>query len=83
MYISDFMKSHQREHTGTKRARVLLIFGILSSLLSVAVTILARRRKQVPAMESPTLSAQPLNGKTSMQRPTMRLTATSSSNWTA
>ena len=46
MNISDVMRPHQSQNTRTKRARVLLICGLLSSLLSVAMTILARQRKR-------------------------------------
>jgi CubicO group peptidase (beta-lactamase class C family) len=69
MNLSDFMKPHQSENTKTKRARVLLICGILSSLFSVAITILARRRKPVPGVAAPSLLAQSLPDKTSDAAP--------------
>src|SRR5260370_31495539 len=69
MNSSDFVKRHQREHTQTTRARVLLICGILSSLLFVAMTILARRRQRVPAVATPSLLAQALPDKTSDAAP--------------
>src|SRR5437867_6778113 len=69
MNISDVMERHQRENTKTKRARLLLIYGILSSLLSVAITILARRRQRVPAVAATSLLAQSLPGKTSDAAP--------------
>ena len=69
MNISDFMKPHQSEKTKTKRARLLLICGILSSLLSVTITILARQRKRVPAVAAPSLLAQSLPDKTSDAAP--------------
>src|SRR5258708_38155692 len=69
MNSSDFVKRHQREHTQTTQARVLLICGILSSLLFVAMTILARRRQRVPAVATPSLLAQALPDKTSDAAP--------------
>jgi CubicO group peptidase (beta-lactamase class C family) len=69
MNISDFMKPHQSEKTKTKLERLLLICGILSSLLSVAITILARQRQRVPAVAAPSLLAQSLPDKTSDAAP--------------
>jgi CubicO group peptidase (beta-lactamase class C family) len=69
MTISDVMEPHQRERTKTKRASVLLICGILSSLLSVAITILARRRQRAPAAAAPSLLAHSLPDKTSEAAP--------------
>jgi len=69
MNSSDVMKPHQSENTRTKRARVLLICGILSSLLSVAITILARQGKRVPAVAAPSLLAQSFPDKTSDAAP--------------
>ena len=65
MNSSGVMKSHQSEKTRTQRARVLLICGILSSLLSVVMTTLARQRKRVPAVAAPSLSNQTLPDKIS------------------
>ena len=69
MNISDVMRPHQSENTRTKRARVLLICGILSSLLSVAMTILARQRKRAPAVAAPSLLDQTLPDKISDAAP--------------
>src|SRR5215470_11372204 len=69
MNISDVMKPHQSKHSGTTRARVLLICALFSSLLSVAMTILVRRRQRVPAVAAPSLSAQSLPDKTSAAAP--------------
>ncbi|MGZ3621572.1 MAG: serine hydrolase domain-containing protein [Ktedonobacteraceae bacterium] len=69
MNISDVMRPHQSENTRTKRARMLLIFGILSSLLSFAMTILARQRKRVPAVAAPSLLDQSLPAKISDAAP--------------
>ena len=69
MNISDVMRSHQSENTRTKRARVLLIGGILTSLLSVAMTILVRQKKRVPAVAAPSLLAQSLPDKISDAAP--------------
>ena len=69
MNISNVMKRHQSENTRTKRARVLLISGILSSLLSAAITILARRRQRAPAVAAPSLLDQTLPGKASDAAP--------------
>jgi CubicO group peptidase (beta-lactamase class C family) len=69
MNSSDVMKPHQRERTKTKRASVLLICALLSWLLSVAMTILARRRLRVPAMAAPSLLAHSLPDKTSDAAP--------------
>jgi CubicO group peptidase (beta-lactamase class C family) len=69
MNISNVMKRHQSEYIKTKRARVLLISGILSSLLSAAITILVRRRQRAPAVAAPSLSAQSLPEKTSDAAP--------------
>jgi CubicO group peptidase (beta-lactamase class C family) len=69
MKSSDVMKRHQREHTGTKQARVLLICGILASLFSVAIPILARRRQRAPAVAALSLLAQSLPDKISDAAP--------------
>ena len=69
MNISDVMKHHQSEQARTKRARVLLICGILTSLLSVAMTTLARQRKRVPAVAAPSLLDQTLPDKASDAAP--------------
>ncbi len=69
MNISNVMKRHQSENTRTKRARVLLISDILSSLLSAAITILARRRQRAPAVAAPSPLDQTLPGKASDAAP--------------
>ena len=69
MNISDFMKRHQLKHTKTKRAKVLLICGILCSLLSVAIAMLARRRQRGPAVAASSPSVQSLPDKTSAAAP--------------
>jgi CubicO group peptidase (beta-lactamase class C family) len=69
MNIPDFVKRYQREHTKTTRARVLLICALLSSLLSVAIPILARRRQRVPAVVAPSLLAHSLPDKTADAAP--------------
>ena len=69
MNISDVMKHHQSEQARTKRARVLLICGILTSLLSVAMTTLARQRKRVPAVAAPSLLDLTLSDKISDATP--------------
>ena len=69
MNSSGVMKSHQSEKTRTQRARVLLICGILSSLLSVVMTTLARQRKRVPAVAAPSLLDQTLPDKISDAAP--------------
>ncbi len=69
MNISDVMNRHQREHTMTKRARVLLICGILSSLLSIAIPIVACQGQRVPAVAATSLLAQSLPDKTSDAAP--------------
>jgi CubicO group peptidase (beta-lactamase class C family) len=65
MNIPDVVKRYQREQTKPTRARVLLICALLSSLLSVAITVLARRRQRVPAVAIPSLLAHSLPNKTS------------------
>ena len=69
MKSSDVMKSHQSEKTKIQRARVLLICGILSLLLSFAMTILARQRKRVPSVTAPSLLDQTLPDKASDAAP--------------
>jgi CubicO group peptidase (beta-lactamase class C family) len=69
MNSSDIMKPHQREKTKTKRASALLIWGILFSLLSVAMSTLARRRQRVPAVAAPSLLAHSLPDPTSEAAP--------------
>ena len=65
MNISDVMKPHQSENARTQRAGVLLICGILTSLLSVVMTTLARQRKRAPAVAAPSLLDQTLPDKAS------------------
>ena len=69
MNFSDVMKHHQSEQARTQRARVLLICGILTSLLSVVMTTLARQRKRVPAVAAPSLLDQTLPDKISDAAP--------------